>query len=112
MDENETPSVKGWLASLAIGTTIHFLFKDGNDLRVPYKKSTAKKTQSCEWTAKTECGIVESYPSDEHPEDFHDLFKPDGGEGWWAMLSPGDMEKVFGVQSAIAPAAEVVSRGA
>jgi len=94
------------------GTTIHFLFKDGNDLRVAYKKSTAKKTQSGEWTAKTECSIVESYPSDDHPADFHELFRPDGGEGWWAMLSPGDMENVFGGQSTIAPAAEVVSRGA
>jgi len=73
----------GWLSSLAVGTFIHFFFKDGNDLRVPYKKATAEKTQDCEWTAKTESGIVEVYPSEDHPENFTNSFIPitarDGG---------------------------------
>ena len=85
-----------WLGSLPIGTIIQFMFKDGDNLRVPFKKATAEKTQSGEWTAKTQCGILKVYPSNEHPENFHELFSADNGDGWWAMLSQSDLDKALG----------------
>ena len=26
----------------------------------------------------------------------HELFSADGGEGWWAVLSPSDLDEAFG----------------
>ena len=51
MDESNTMRTMNWLGSLPIGTIIEFMFKDGDNLRVPFKKATAEKTQSGEWTA-------------------------------------------------------------
>ena len=39
-----------------------------------------RRAQSGEWTARTKCGTVEVYPSNQHPEEFYELFSADGGE--------------------------------
>ena len=95
MSEPEVPSIKSWFAGKQVASTVHIRFKPGSDLNKEYEDAIATKTGSEEWEVAAG-EVVETFPSDDHPESIHDLFLEDGREGFWAALNQSDLAAALG----------------